>query len=165
MFASLDVAGIPRTAPEPDSRHLGVERTWYTTDGKPWTPRALKEGEALIVRVSITPNVDMPDALLTDLLPAGLEIENFNLGDAKQWADVVVDGLNVNDRGDAATLRHEEFRDDRYVAAVKLSRAAPPRCSTWCARSPRAPTRCRRRWWKTCTAPTCVGWAAATRPR
>lgn len=66
----------------------------------------------------------MPDALLTDLLPAGLEIENFNLGDAKQWADVVVDGLNVNDRGDAATLRHEEFRDDRYVAAVKLSRGS-----------------------------------------
>jgi len=124
MFASLEVAGIPRTAPEPDNRTLGVERSWFTTDGKPWTPRALKEGEALIVRVSVTPNVDMPDALLTDLLPAGLEIENFNLGDAKQWADVVVDGLRVEDRGDAATLRHEEFRDDRYVAALKLSRGS-----------------------------------------
>jgi len=124
MFASLEVAGIPRTAPEPDNRTLGVERSLFTTDGKPWTPRALKEGEALIVRVSVTPNVDMPDALLTDLLPAGLEIENFNLGDAKQWADVVVDGLRVEDRGDAATLRHEEFRDDRYVAALKLSRGS-----------------------------------------
>ncbi|WP_422505619.1 alpha-2-macroglobulin family protein [Stenotrophomonas sp. GZD-301] len=124
MFASLEVAGIPRNPPEPDSRTLGVERSWYTTDGKPWTPRALKEGEALIVRVSVTPNVDMPDALLTDLLPAGLEIENFNLGDAKQWADVVVDGLSVNDRGDAANVKHEEFRDDRYVAALKLSRGS-----------------------------------------
>ncbi|WP_411851799.1 alpha-2-macroglobulin family protein [Stenotrophomonas sp. LGBM10] len=124
MFASLEVAGIPRNPPEPDSRTLGVERSWYTTDGKPWTPRALKEGEALIVRVSVTPNVDMPDALLTDLLPAGLEIENFNLGDAKQWADVVVDGLSVNDRGDAANVKHEEFRDDRYVAALRLSRGS-----------------------------------------
>ncbi len=124
MFASLEVAGIPRTAPEPDNRHLGVERSWYTTDGKPWTPRALKEGETLIVRVNITPNLDMPDALLTDLLPAGLEIENLNLGDAKQWADVVVDGLRINERGEAATLRHEEFRDDRYVAALKLSRGS-----------------------------------------
>jgi uncharacterized protein YfaS (alpha-2-macroglobulin family) len=124
MFASLEVAGIPRNPPEPDSRTLGVERSWYTTDGKPWTPRPLKEGEALIVRVSVTPNVDMPDALLTDLLPAGLEIENFNLGDAKQWADVVVDGLSVNDRGDAANIKHEEFRDDRYVAALKLSRGS-----------------------------------------
>ena len=124
MFASIDVAGIPRSAPAPDNRVLGVERAWFGTDGRPWTPRALKEGEALIVRLSVTANSDMPDALLTDLLPAGLEIENFNLGDAKQWADVVVDGIAIGARGNAADLRHEEFRDDRYVAALKLSRGS-----------------------------------------
>ncbi|SYZ52347.1 alpha-2-macroglobulin family protein [Xanthomonas arboricola pv. juglandis] len=121
MYASLEVAGIPRSAPEPDARTLSVERSWYTTDGKPWTPRALKEGEALIVRVAITANSDMPDALLTDLLPAGLEIENFNLGDAKQWADVVVEGIGISERSSAADVKHEEFRDDRYVAALALS--------------------------------------------
>ncbi|KER82141.1 alpha-2-macroglobulin family protein, partial [Xanthomonas arboricola] len=121
MYASLEVAGIPRSAPEQDTRNLSVERSWYTTDGKPWTPRALKEGEALIVRVTITANSDMPDALLTDLLPAGLEIENFNLGDAKQWADVVVDGIGISERSSAADVKHEEFRDDRYVAALALS--------------------------------------------
>jgi len=62
----------------------------------------------------------MPDALLIDLLPGGLEIENFNLTDAKQWADVVVDGITITDRGQAADVLHEEFRDDRYVAALKL---------------------------------------------
>jgi uncharacterized protein YfaS (alpha-2-macroglobulin family) len=122
MFASLDVAGIPRQAPAPDNRHIGIERTWYGTDGKPWTPRPLKEGEALIVRLSVTANTAMPEALVTDLLPAGLEIENFNLGDAKQWADVVVDGVEISDRGSAADIKHEEFRDDRYVVAVNLSR-------------------------------------------
>ncbi|WP_372362479.1 alpha-2-macroglobulin [Xanthomonas sp. NCPPB 1325] len=121
MYASLEVAGIPRSAPEPDTRHLSVERSWYTTDGKSWTPQALKEGEALIVRVTITANSNMPDALLTDLLPAGLEIENFNLGDAKQWADVVVDGIGISERSSAADVKHEEFRDDRYVAALALS--------------------------------------------
>ncbi|MCC4613190.1 alpha-2-macroglobulin family protein [Xanthomonas campestris pv. esculenti] len=121
MYASLEVAGIPRSAPEPDTRHLSVERSWYTTDGKPWTPQALKEGEALIVRVTITANSNMPDALLTDLLPAGLEIENFNLGDAKQWADVVVDGIGISERSSTADVKHEEFRDDRYVAALALS--------------------------------------------
>ncbi|WOB48502.1 alpha-2-macroglobulin family protein [Xanthomonas hydrangeae] len=121
MYASLEVAGIPRSAPEPDTRILSVERSWYTTDGKPWTPRPLKEGEALIVRVVITANSNMPDALLTDLLPAGLEIENFNLGDAKQWADVVVDGIGISERSSAADVKHEEFRDDRYVAALSLS--------------------------------------------
>ncbi|QNN46891.1 alpha-2-macroglobulin family protein [Thermomonas brevis] len=120
FYASLDVAGVPRTAPAPDASVIKVERALYGTDGKPWTPRALKEGEALIVRVSITADRDMPDALLTDLLPAGLEIENFNLGDARQWAGVVVDGIDIGERGDSANVRHEEFRDDRYVAALKL---------------------------------------------
>jgi len=124
MFASLDVAGIPRQAPAPDNTHIGIERSWYGTDGKPWTPRPLKEGEALIVRLAITANVSMPDALVTDLLPAGLEIENFNLGDAKQWADVVVDGVEISDRARAADVKHEEFRDDRYVAALNLSRGS-----------------------------------------
>jgi len=124
MFASIDVAGIPRTAPAPDNSVIGVERSWFGTDGKPWTPRPLKEGEALIVRVTVTPDSSMPDALLTDLLPAGLEIENFNLGDAKQWADVVVDGIGISSRGDAADVKHEEFRDDRYVAALNLSRGS-----------------------------------------
>ena len=121
FYASLDVAGIPRTAPEPDASVIKVERHLYGTDGKPWTPRALKEGEALIMRVSITADQDVPDALLTDLLPAGLEIENFNLGDAKQWAGVVVDDVAVHEMVSQAQVRHQEFRDDRYVAAVKLT--------------------------------------------
>ncbi|MEE7560680.1 hypothetical protein HH299_13935, partial [Xanthomonas sp. Kuri4-2] len=121
LYASLEVAGVPRTAPEVDDRQIGVTRSWYTPDGKPWTPRPLKEGEALIVRLAVTAHTAMPDALLTDLLPAGLEIENFNLGDAKQWADVVVEGIGIADRADAADVKHEEFRDDRYVAALNLA--------------------------------------------
>lgn len=127
FYASLDVAGVPRAAPAADASVIKVERALYGTDGKPWTPRALKEGEALIVRVSITADRDMPDALLTDLLPAGLEIENFNLGDAKQWAGVVVDGIDIAERGDSAEVRHEEFRDDRYVAALKLDAGSTAR--------------------------------------
>jgi uncharacterized protein YfaS (alpha-2-macroglobulin family) len=120
LYASFEIAGVPRTAPAADASQIKVERALYGTDGKPWKPKPLKEGEALIVRVGITSDRAMQDALLTDLLPAGLEIENFNLGDAEQWADVVVDGISINDRTDAAEVRHEEFRDDRYVAALKL---------------------------------------------
>lgn len=127
FYASLEIAGVPRTAPATDASSIKVERTLYGTDGKPWTPRALKEGEALIVGVTITADQDMPDALLTDLLPAGLEIENFNLGDGKQWADVVVDGITISERSDAAEVRHEEFREDRYVAALKLESGSKAR--------------------------------------
>ncbi len=120
LFASLEVAGVPRTAPAPDDSKIEVSRKFYTTEGKEWEGGSLVEGEALIVRVSIKAHSTMPDALLTDLLPAGLEIENFNLGDAKQWAGVVVDGIEISERGSASDLKHEEFRDDRYVAALKL---------------------------------------------
>ena len=127
LYASIDVAGVPRTAPAADASVLKVERRLYGTDGRPWTPGPLKEGEALIVAVSVVADRDMPDALLTDLLPAGLEVENFNLGDAKQWADVVVDGIQITERGSAATVQHEEYRDDRYVAALKLDRGRTAR--------------------------------------
>jgi len=120
LYVGMDVAGIPRAAPAPDDSVLRVERRWYTTDGKPWTPRPLREGETLVARVTLTADRDMPDALLTELLPAGLEVENMNLGEASTWADVVVDGIRLDERGDAADLVHEEFRDDRYVAALRL---------------------------------------------
>src|SRR5690606_1475374 len=127
LFASIEVAGVPREAPAADAGTIRVERRLYGTDGKPWSPAPLKEGEALIVGLEIVSDVNMPDALLTDLLPAGLEIENFNLGDAKQWADVVVAGIDIGDRAQAADMRHEEFRDDRYVAALRLSRGRTAR--------------------------------------
>jgi alpha-2-macroglobulin len=127
LYASLEIAGVPRTAPPEDKSVIGVQRKWYTTDGKEWKPGPLEEGEALIVALSITSDQYMPDALLTDLLPAGLEIENFNLGDGKQWADVVVDGIEITDRGSAAEVQHEEYRDDRFVAAIKLNRGQTAR--------------------------------------
>ena len=120
LYVMTDVAGTPRAAPPPDDHHVAIRRTFYTLQGKPWEPAPLREGDSLIVGLSLEARSAMPDALLTDLLPGGLEIENFNLTDAKQWADVVVDGIAITDRAQAAEVRHEEFRDDRYVAALKL---------------------------------------------
>jgi hypothetical protein len=122
LYASLEVAGIPRSAPAADDSVVKVTRRYYTTDGTPWDGGVLHEGDALVVAVSVEAARDMPNALLTDLLPAGLEIENFNLGDEKQWAGVVIDGIQLDERRDAADVVHEEFRDDRYVAALKLGR-------------------------------------------
>lgn len=122
LYANLEVAGVPRSAPAPDASVIKVERRWFTPEGKPWEGGALEEGDVLIAAVSVSADQDMPDALLTELLPAGLEIENFNLSDAKQWADVVVDGITLSERDRAAEIRYEEYRDDRYVAALKLDR-------------------------------------------
>jgi alpha-2-macroglobulin len=122
LYLSTDIAGVPVTAPPVDDSMVAIQRTFYTLDGKPWAPAPLKEGDALIVELKIEAREAMPDALLVDLLPGGLEIENFNLTDAKQWADVVVGGITLSDRSSAADVQHEEFRDDRYVAALKLDK-------------------------------------------
>jgi len=118
FYASVDIAGIPNQAPEPDLRSIDIERYWFTPDGSPWQAQPLKEGQALIVRLRLRAHQDMPDALITDLLPAGLEIENFNLTGSEQWGNVRIDGKSVT--GFNHRLRYQEFRDDRYVAALNL---------------------------------------------
>lgn len=122
LYVSTDIAGVPKNAPPADDHYVAIQRTFYTLDGKPWEPAPLKEGDSLIVGLKLDAREAMPDALLVDLLPGGLEIENFNLTDAKQWADVVVNGITLTDRSSAAEVRHEEFRDDRYVASLKLDK-------------------------------------------
>ncbi len=122
VFATWDVAGIPQKAPAADASQIDVRRGYFTTDGKPWTGDTLKEGETLIVELTIEARMDMPDALVTDLLPGGLEVENLNLGGAGQWEGVVVDGIDLDQRTGAAQTVHEEYRDDRYAGALKLRR-------------------------------------------
>lgn len=120
LYATIDVAGIPRLRPEVDQSRVRIARRYYNTDGTTWKGGTLREGEPLLVEVEAQAKQSMPDALLVDLLPAGLEIENLNLTPAEQWADITVDGVSLSDRGSEADIVHEEYRDDRYVAAIKL---------------------------------------------
>ena len=126
-YVSLEVAGIPRQAPAEDKRRVGIVRDWFLPDGSPWKGGALKEGQVLVARLTLQAEQAMPDALVVDLLPAGLEAENLNLGDSAQWDGVQVEGVALSDRGEQADLRHEEYRDDRYVAALKLEQGATAR--------------------------------------
>ncbi|MGY0504360.1 alpha-2-macroglobulin family protein [Luteimonas sp. e5] len=120
FHVSYEVAGVPMQAPAGNNPDLEVTRRYFRTDGREWNADTLKEGDALLVMVEIRSKVQMPNALLTELLPAGLEVENLNLGDNRTWADVAIDGVSLNERGRAAQIEHEEFRDDRYVAALRV---------------------------------------------
>lgn len=127
FYASIEVAGIPQKPPGEDRRQVGVVRDWFLTDGTPWKGGALKEGQVLVARLTVQAQEAMPDALVTDLLPAGLEAENLNLGDAAQWDGVGIEGVALADRAGQADLRHEEYRDDRYVAALALGQGTTAR--------------------------------------
>ncbi len=122
FYVTQDVAGVPRTAPAAaeDDAKLRIRRSWHHTDGKPWDGSSAREGDVLVAHLTIESGETMNDALIVDLLPGGFEIENLNLTDASQWQGVAIDGVDLADRGSAAEIRYEEYRDDRYVAAIRL---------------------------------------------
>lgn len=84
--------------------------------------RDLRSGQLVLVHLSVQARERTPDALVVDLLPAGLEPENQNLAHSAaslQDASQEVRGLQESMQG--AAIKHQEFRDDRYVAAVDVS--------------------------------------------
>jgi uncharacterized protein YfaS (alpha-2-macroglobulin family) len=125
LYVSQEVAGIPRVAPRFERKDIRIERAWFRTDGTPFEGATLKEGEMLVARLKVEALEDMADALVTDLVPGGLEVENLNLTDASQWDEVTIDGTALAERGSSADVRYEEYRDDRYAAAVKLYGGSP----------------------------------------
>ncbi|OHC29074.1 MAG: hypothetical protein A2Y50_15100 [Pseudomonadales bacterium RIFCSPLOWO2_12_59_9] len=63
----------------------------------------------------------MPDALVIDLLPAGLELENQNLGEsAASLEDASSEVKDWQQAMQNSAPKHQEFRADRYVAAVDV---------------------------------------------
>jgi alpha-2-macroglobulin len=120
VWIAEDLVGFPRQPPTPLSEGLQVQRAWYRMDGTPFEGGVLREGETLIARINLQADEDVPDALVTDLLPGGLEVENLALGDSEALAQLHIDGQSLAERQWSAEIRHEEYRDDRYVAAVRL---------------------------------------------
>lgn len=112
------VRGTPRS-PGPATRYgVSVEREHLALDGTPVDPATLSQNDRLVVRLTITVESDVPLRLmLTDLLPAGFEIENPRL-----LTDATA-GLPLVQRG--AAPEYTEFRDDRFAAAWPLVSERP----------------------------------------
>lgn len=127
VFATFDTAGIGEQPPAVDDAQIKVRRDYFLTDGKRWGGGTLREGDSLIVQLTIEARMNVPDAMATDLLPGGLEVENLNLSGAQAWEGVVVDGIRMEEHEQKADVVHEEYRDDRYAAALKLRRGEKAR--------------------------------------
>ncbi|MCW1750483.1 alpha-2-macroglobulin family protein [Rhizobium acaciae] len=92
-----------------------IERTYYTLDGEQANVSEAKQNERYIVVIHVRETNDWPSRIvITDLLPAGFEIDNPNLVDSAQMT-------NFDWIGEISAA-HTEFRYDRFVAA--FNRAA-----------------------------------------
>lgn len=126
LYGSLNVVGYPLTPPNPVSHMLSVKREYFTLDGKPADLNNLRSGELLVVRLTVAAKRRISDALVVDLLPAGLELENQNLADSSASLGDSADALKESMMDmQQANIRHIEFRDDRFVAALAVDTYRP----------------------------------------
>ena len=121
VYQQLTISGYPQQAPVAGGENMSIRRDYLGMNGEPLDLTSLKSGDLVLVHVAVTAKQPVPDALVVDLLPAGLELENQNLGqsaaslenastEVKQWREAMQN----------ANVAHQEYRDDRYVAALKL---------------------------------------------
>jgi len=119
-WIALHLQGYSDQPPPAYSRGIRVERRFFDADGQPLALSQLQPGEAVLVELQVSSDESMHDALVVDLLPAGLELENQNLSTSLALGELQIDGESIAERMALNEIRHQEFRDDRYVAALAL---------------------------------------------
>lgn len=93
---------------------FAIERTYYTLDGEEANITEARQNERYVVVLKVTEHNDWASRIIvTDLLPAGFEIDNPSLVDSAKLA-------NFDWLGETETA-HTEFRYDRFVAAFNRS--------------------------------------------
>lgn len=123
LFASAQVSGYPLDKPAVVEDGYQIQRQYFSADGKALDLQQLHTGELVIVHLEVVSDTAAPDSLVIDLIPAGFELENQNLQHAVKLDDFRIDGKTIKQLQDEVKVLHQEYRDDRYVAAMDLRRA------------------------------------------
>ncbi len=121
LYQRLELSGYPALAPSAAGHVLSIERQYFDPQGEPLQLDQLRSGELVLVHLAVRATQAVPDALVVDLLPAGLELENQNL--AQSSASLSNTSAALRDWQEAmhnADIAHQEYRDDRYVAALPI---------------------------------------------
>ncbi len=128
LYANVSLVGDPIALPQPVSNGMTITRRFYDLDGHEKPLDTLKSGDLALIGLTVESDRRTPDGLVVDLLCAGLEIENQNLGLASVNMDEIhLDNSTVGEIRNKDAVSHEEFRDDRYVAAISLRKNTPVR--------------------------------------
>jgi uncharacterized protein YfaS (alpha-2-macroglobulin family) len=110
--AVVSVSGSPMVPEPAASNGFKIERNYFTLDGKPADIGKVKQNDRFAVVLKITEGKpEFGHIMVSDYLPAGLEIDNPRLvssGDSGTL-DWIEDGVEP---------QNTEFRDDRFTAAI-----------------------------------------------
>jgi hypothetical protein len=111
--AVVSVSGSPVTPEPAASNGFKIERNYFTLDGKPVDISTAKQNDRFAVVLKITePKPEYGHIMVSDYLPAGLEIDNPRLVSSGDTGTLswIEDGQEAVDT---------QFRDDRFTAAIE----------------------------------------------
>jgi alpha-2-macroglobulin len=110
--AVVSVSGAPITPEPAASNGFKIERNYFTLDGKPADVAKAKQNDRFTVVLKITEaKPEFGHIMVSDYLPAGLEIDNPHLVSSGDTG--TLDWI-----GDGQEPVNTEFRDDRFTAAI-----------------------------------------------
>ncbi|MGL6301696.1 alpha-2-macroglobulin family protein [Aeromonas caviae] len=121
LYVQRTLIGYPEQAPTRLSQGTSVTRSWFNSDGQRFDPAKVKVGDLVVVRLNVSSESAVPDALLVEMVPAGFELENPALGNSIKLEELSIEGKPAWQSEWNDYLKHQEFRDDRYTAALDLS--------------------------------------------
>ena len=105
MYYSLITEGIRKDGNiKIEDKNLRVRREFFNRFGAPVSLDAVKQNSLVVVKITVRSDVDeLENVAITDLLPAGFEIENPRLVETSQYDFIK----------DASTPDYVDIRDDR----------------------------------------------------
>ena len=113
-WAVMNLSGVPVASQPPAQNGFTISRRYYTRSGKAVDPALLRQNDLLVVVITgEAQGREEQQALVVDLLPAGLEIENARLAHNASTTEIAW-------LPELTELLHSEFRDDRFVAALDM---------------------------------------------
>ena len=122
LYQRLTLSGYPRQAPPASGNNMSIRRDYLGMNGQALDLQSLESGDLVLVHLAIEAKERVPDALVVDLLPAGLELENQNLAQSAASLDNASSAVKEwREAMENANVVHQEYRDDRYVAALNLN--------------------------------------------
>ncbi len=116
---SIRDEGIPVTPAVSElDAGLTVRREYFDTEGEPVDPLAIRQGQTLVCRLLLQSDKgSVEDVVISDLVPAGLEIENPRLSRDGGYEWVQEDAADYR----ALPVDHLEVRDDRLLLFTRAT--------------------------------------------
>ncbi len=114
LSAAITTVAAPATPLPAGGDGFEISRAYYTMAGEEANVSEAKQNERYVVVLTVTETNDWPSRIVvTDLLPAGFEIDNPS----------IVNSANLSnfDWIEDVQAAHTEFRNDRFVAAFNRS--------------------------------------------